>query len=357
MKKNLLVVLLISFSVIVKSQPCSNVVSPAEFQVHYNQLAVIQNENVKLSRASGFLNGRCLTSAQIKQIALLFLSDAFRLPYAHLAYYSAYDKQNFFDVYDAFTSRSAAFRLDHYIYDIPPAPVPVEQNLTWYNRNITYPLSDNYNGKKGCAIPMADVDFEVLVKPVVNQQTDVAAVSAAKSFMQSKCLSMAQVMKLATLPQLEVNRLGFLKDALPRLYDMENYYYAAALFSNVPYKNEWLAYGASLCKKQEVILPPPPAPCMVVQADLSRYIKSVENEMSSDSKLMVAKQTIRAGKCFSVLQLKQLVSLMSFESARLDLAKYGYDFCTDKQNYFQMNELFNFSSSKSELNNFINNKH
>lgn len=359
MKKILLLILIVGFNFNIKAQSCNYVVSVPEFQVHYNQISVLQNETIKLSRASGFLNGRCLTSAQVKQIALLFQTDAHRLPYAHLAYFSAYDKQIFFDVYDAFTNRSAAFRLDHYIYDTPPAPLPPlpVQSQSWYPQNLSYPSCNNYNGKTGCGLPMADVDFEVLVKPVLNQQSDAAVMTASKSFMQNKCLSMAQVMKLATLPQLEVNRLGFLKDALPRTYDMENYYYAAEIFSHGPYKNEWLDYGASLCKKQVVLAPPPPPPCLVAPADLNTYIKSIEKEMSSDNKLMVAKQTIRAGKCFKVSQLKQMVELMSFESAKLELAKYAYDFCTEKPNYFQMNDAFSFSSSKAELNNYINSKH
>jgi hypothetical protein len=45
--------------------------------------------------------------------------------------------------------------------------------------------------------------------------------------------------------------------------------------------------------------------------------------------------------------------MLSFESTRLDFAKFAYTYTLDKENYYMVNNAFSFSSSVAELNNFI----
>jgi hypothetical protein len=51
-----------------------------------------------------------------------------------------------------------------------------------------------------------------------------------------------------------------------------------------------------------------------------------------------------------------MVTLMAFESAKLELAKYAYDFCTDKPDYYTIADALSFASSKEDLMNFIGSK-
>lgn len=59
-----------------------------------------------------------------------------------------------------------------------------------------------------------------------------------------------------------------------------------------------------------------------------------------------------AKKCFTVSQIKSIVKTMSFENDKLEVAKYAYDYCIDKQNYYQLSDVFDFSSSTTDLMNF-----
>lgn len=56
---------------------------------------------------------------------------------------------------------------------------------------------------------------------------------------------------------------------------------------------------------------------------------------------------------FTTQQVKELMLLFTFENNKLEIAKYAYNKTVDKQNYFQVNEVLTFNSSKEELAKFI----
>ncbi len=45
----------------------------------------------------------------------------------------------------------------------------------------------------------------------------------------------------------------------------------------------------------------------------------------------------------------------TYEDNKLEFAKLAYKNCTDKDDYYRVNESFTYSSSKSELNEYISN--
>jgi hypothetical protein len=56
---------------------------------------------------------------------------------------------------------------------------------------------------------------------------------------------------------------------------------------------------------------------------------------------------------FTSAQAKQLVSLVSSESNRLQLAKLSYRTIVDRDNFNQLYELLNGQASRNELENYI----
>lgn len=86
-----------------------------------------------------------------------------------------------------------------------------------------------------------------------------------------------------------------------------------------------------------------------------QFKQTLRNESFENTRVTLAKQTISTN-FFTALQVKDIVNLFSFESSKLDIAKYAYDFTVDKGSYFVINDAFSFSSSKDELNNYIRTK-
>jgi hypothetical protein len=82
---------------------------------------------------------------------------------------------------------------------------------------------------------------------------------------------------------------------------------------------------------------------------------SISSKGFDETKLSTAKQAVKAN-CMSVAQIKEVMGLFGFEETKLDFAKYAYEFCTDKNNYYMVGDAFSFSSSTDELNEFIESK-
>lgn len=79
---------------------------------------------------------------------------------------------------------------------------------------------------------------------------------------------------------------------------------------------------------------------------------SVSKQSFSETKMKTAKQVLN-GNCMSTAQIVDMMGLFSFEGDKLEFAKSAYAKCTDKGNYFMVNDAFTFSASVSELSDYI----
>jgi hypothetical protein len=89
--------------------------------------------------------------------------------------------------------------------------------------------------------------------------------------------------------------------------------------------------------------------------DFASGKSSIKNQSFSDSQMKVAK-TFTKNNCLSVAQIKEVMGIFSFEESKLEYAKFAYDYCVDKKNYYQLSDAFSFSSSSDSLNEFLETK-
>ncbi|MFT5229713.1 MAG: hypothetical protein ACI9EV_002867 [Urechidicola sp.] len=92
--------------------------------------------------------------------------------------------------------------------------------------------------------------------------------------------------------------------------------------------------------------------CSVPSNSMASIKSAIDNESFSDDKMMVAKQATN-NKCLTTIQVMELMEMFDFEDSKLAFAKYAYSKTYDVDNYYQVNSLFDFSSSKTELNEYI----
>lgn len=90
--------------------------------------------------------------------------------------------------------------------------------------------------------------------------------------------------------------------------------------------------------------------------DFSAAQSTISGISFSDTQLSTAK-SIASSNCLSTDQIGTLMSLFSFEETKLDFAKYAYDYCVDRNNYFKIVNKFTFDASKTELNQYISGRH
>ena len=86
--------------------------------------------------------------------------------------------------------------------------------------------------------------------------------------------------------------------------------------------------------------------------DFSRALNSLNMQRDQFRKIDAAKQIISTN-FFTSVQVRQMLQSFSFENDKLDLAKMAYDKTVDKQNFYMVNDAFQYSSSKDELARYI----
>lgn len=82
--------------------------------------------------------------------------------------------------------------------------------------------------------------------------------------------------------------------------------------------------------------------------EFDMVLDNISKERFESNMMKSATQIINTNY-FTSQQVKELLQLFSFESNKLELAKLGYDKTVDQKNFYIVNEVFSFSSSKDEL--------
>lgn len=78
-------------------------------------------------------------------------------------------------------------------------------------------------------------------------------------------------------------------------------------------------------------------------------LASIDKQGFDDTKLSTAKSVIKSN-CMTADQVATVCRKFGFEQTKLDFAKYAYQYTYDRNNYFKVNDVFDFDSSVEELN-------
>jgi hypothetical protein len=352
--KHLYTLLFVLFFIVSSySRACQVPMSFRDFGFVRSQLLQNMNPSRQYQLAMDIARNNCFTSTQVEELATLLANDRDRIDFCKMAFNNTVDRENFEEVYDAFISFSAALRLYKHLNGLPPNNVVITQQPPQVIYNYTYPNLQTYNGRFGCNGYINDVTFRQLKQQIITSGNEATMFNMAKNFTTHYCMSVGQIMEIAALFNTEAFRWDLIQSASANIYDLDNYTYFDQVFSSQQFRDRCRGLYAT---RQNPIAAPTPAPpvqrCEVANAEFDD-IKNSINKISFNSSKESQLKSITRGRCFSVEQIKQLLNLFSFESSKLELAKYLYEFCIDKQNYFRVNEVFSFSSSVDDLNRFI----
>jgi hypothetical protein len=87
----------------------------------------------------------------------------------------------------------------------------------------------------------------------------------------------------------------------------------------------------------------------------SNFKEEIKEITFEDNRMKIAKKLTK-NVCLSKAQIKEITQIFAFENTRIEYLKYAYDFCYDKQDYYQLGNVLNFSKTKDELNDFLKDK-
>ncbi len=352
-------ILIILFSIIIFSaqaqtlKKCYTPISNYQFQQKYNTIVAQKYEAQKLSSAKNIAKGNCLSSAQVKQIAALFENDYNRLEFAEIAYLSTTDKSNFYEVYDSFAYFSTVFRLHDYIKGLDGETKPndddngpVKINFPNYN----YPRYSDYIGTTSCNSVVSENTFLTQAKSMAYAKSESSKLALGKNMVKYYCLSTAQIMKITSLLAVESNRLVLAKIAYNRVYDKGNYQYITQLFKYELNRADILKY---INYKPDGDIQ---TECKVSDKDMTTIKAEIKKQSFSNTRMTLAKQIIKVKKCFTTNQIIEILKLFSYDSSKIELAKYGYDYVTDKDNYYKTASILRYDFDRQSLLEYIKNK-
>ena len=331
---------------------------PAHVFKQKRQSVIVQpTEDQKLNAALAIAANNCLSVEQVKAIADLFMDDFSRLEFAEAAWQNTVDRENFYYVYDAFAYFSTVFMLHDFVKAseghptdyLPPYEPPLSLNFPAFD----YPSYENYRGMTNCSYPIREDDFIKLARQVMANKSEVSRLMLLNEITHNNCLSVAQAMKFSSFLQSEENRLSFFYEAIPGIFDLGNLRFGAQMFANIPNKGK---YNEMINKPMPPQPPVGPEPCIVTDQEFSQIIISIKKESFNNTKLVLARQILRSKQCFTVRQVKEIAKLFSFDDTRLDIAKFAWDYTIDRDNYYQVADVFSFKSHKDQLMKFLEGK-
>lgn len=87
--------------------------------------------------------------------------------------------------------------------------------------------------------------------------------------------------------------------------------------------------------------------------DMRDLKKRVEERITDSDKLKLI-QSVLKDRRYTTEQMRSMINWLSFDDSKVNLAKWGYDFVSDRQNYWKLESEFTFSGSKDDFNTYIN---
>ena len=348
--------LFICFSASLNAQAtCITPLSGQQFQQLRRNVLGVQASQQKFQNALNIVRGNCITTLQLIDLMGLFTNDAERLDIAVAGMNHVTNKQDFYDVFNAFSNFSTAFQLYDYVTgrsQVPQEELPVLVPQHSFPQ-LNYPDIYAYNGPRNCKTSLAENDFLVYAREIHLINNEQQRFERAIMLAKNNCLSTAQSMKLSSLFSLETSRMQVLKTAYDRVYDEENFGFAEQVFSHGPNKaalTEFLAQKRNLAAQQQVVA----APCIVSDAEFRQVKEPLARESSSITRVSIAKAQIPNYRCYTSSQMKEIVALFTSSIDKLDIAKFAYDFISDKQSYFYaVSPLFSSSLDREALSAYI----
>ncbi|MBL7718299.1 MAG: DUF4476 domain-containing protein [Flavipsychrobacter sp.] len=155
----------------------------------------------------------------------------------------------------------------------------------------------------------------------------------------------------------ESSKLDFAKWAYDNALDKENYWKLEDLFSFSSSKDELTSYvqsrGGMNNNNNNNWGGNRGRDNAMRDQDVSDLGARVKDRITDSDKLKLI-QTVLNGKEYYTDQVRTMMGWLSFESTRLELAKYAYNATIDRENYWKLEDMLSFSSSKNELSEYVN---
>lgn len=227
-----------------------------------------------------------------------------------------------------------------------------EVHLTINNDGSISREETSSNAAYGYRSPMSSTDFNQVYRNVNNQWSQASKMSEARDVFNNNSyyFSADQARQIVGLISSEANRLELLKLAYDNITDQSNFYQLYDLLLSQASRDELdnyvrsYSYGDSYNSYKVAMN----------DYNFNQLYQNVVNQRNTSKKLSEATRILNTSTdYFNVSQIVQLISLVTGENNRLQLAKLSLDNIVDAQNMTQLFNLLSTQSAKENLDYYI----
>lgn len=239
-------------------------------------------------------------------------------------------------------------------------PKPVEDTSYKYRNNILGHYCELKEGRvyyfnnmppdEVCKTPMPESYLGYMGLLMLKAQIEDDKFKIAENTTRNNCISVAQLVKILSYISYEIEKLKMVRLSFFHLSDPENKSRLSAAFKLESSKKEL----EDFFKNSHEYKYKAGGHCTVPakETELDGIYKQISVYNTDPEKLAMLKKTYM-DYCYSVNQVKTLLGLFVHDREKTDAAKMLYFYCTDKANFMEIESVFSYASSVSEMNEFV----
>ncbi len=271
-------------------QPAINKNTNNKFQNCINSIRSAGNEQTRYDRAYQYFISEYSTTKQLQDACNYLRTDESKYNLCLYAYPRITDRENFFDIYNSFSSFSYAMKLYH------------NTQAKGNNGQQNVQVNTNTQGN--------NATFNGLIKK---------GDYLLKSEKFDEAISMyEQAMNLQPNNLVSYSRI---EEAKKRKQSSQEVTYIEV-------------------------------ECSTTEQEFGHIMNAIKDQTFSDRQKKMAKKYI-AKKCLSMNQLKRIVSIFSMDDDKLEIIKYLYDYAPDTSEMYLFRNMLTFSSTKRKFDQFL----
>ena len=311
-----------------------------------------------------YIKDHCMTAAQVAGILKLDYSTVKNYEIAKNAYRYTWDTENYGVVIEELKTQSDQEKLINFLdIGLSASDAPASPTQSSTQEIIKQPLLENYSGFVGCNSAALLSDINDLKSTLEGENSPVNQMNIIRQAASDKCFTVSQVETLSSVFSHESDRLDFIQWAFNYTYDIDNYYTLFPVFihsankeklgnyiKDQPMRERSIVYG-----KTTATLPIGYSGRVGSYEPLvdEKLLKEILSEqVFTKDKILVLEHALRS-RAITVDQFIYVADEFSSDKDVLSFAKLAYPKTYDLDNFYKVNEILTFDSSKKELNQLI----
>lgn len=313
-----------------------------------------------------YFKNLCMLSSQVAGIINIDYSTVDAKTIAKEGYRYTYDTENYYLVLDAlsgendrkdvvnFLGLESSESPYSYAGDINHGENDNSENYeetdgsSSTESQVNYSLIPSYSGYVNCNSGSLISDIDKLVSSVKNESFADDKLNIIKQATKNKCLRVSDIELILNEFSHSSDKMEFLKWAWDKTYDIDQFFKLSSS----------LTFSGDKEELDEFIDEQPSSNFSYVYStensegtliDADDLESRMDDESFADDKMKLIKQAL-VSRYISVEQIKQLAPQFSHESDLMEFIEMAYPRTIDTDEFYTLNEILTFSSSKDKLN-------